>query len=382
MRLVRASTPCRLASHGLLHEVRPAAPQNLHQCSGDQITEIAFSGGSSIRRRTSGRHESGVRMFRAGEEQQQRGTWIGRGTQAPGACSNTLAGPPLQSTHREGVCRVDSTVHLLSPASTPNRHGPMRSRRFSVQPCNRAQGGSVHSESGVQCAGVSLFCGAAQRPRRPRPNSTGSKASSRAAGAFRSEVEAVLGQLWGAPWLMGSLLYGSGLRVSECAELRVKDLDFDRREITVRDGKGRRDRRTLLPGTVANPLREHLASVKQLHKRDLASGAGYVACPATSPASTATLRPRGLLSMEGFGTGRGARSVVAVGNRDVETIDTAARQLLESLVDIDEEHRRFKFKIGGLFEHESSEIVRNFIDGRHLPALQRLLAARGESRSY
>ena len=77
--------------------------------------------------------------------------------------------------------------------------------------------------------------------------------------------------------------------------------------------------------------------------------------------------------MEGFGTGRGARSVVAVGNRDVETIDTAARQLLESLVDIDEEHRRFKFKIGGLFEHESSEIVRNFIDGRHLPALQRLL---------
>ena len=78
---------------------------------------------------------------------------------------------------------------------------------------------------------------------------------------------------------MGSLLYGSGLRVSECAELRVKDLDFDRREITVRDGKGQRDRRTLLPGTVANPLREHLVGIKQLHQRDLASGDGHVTLP-------------------------------------------------------------------------------------------------------
>ena len=95
----------------------------------------------------------------------------------------------------------------------------------------------------------------------------------------RAEVRAVLGQLRSAPWLMAGLLYGSGLRVSECAELRVKDLDFDRREITVRDGKGRRDRRTMLPGTAFSPLKDHLAGVKQLHERDLASGAGHVVLP-------------------------------------------------------------------------------------------------------
>jgi len=95
----------------------------------------------------------------------------------------------------------------------------------------------------------------------------------------RAEVTAVLDQLRGTVWVMGGLLYGSGLRVSECVALRVKDLDFDRREITIKDGKGRRDRRTVLPSGVVTPLEEQLAGARRLHQQDLASGAGHVALP-------------------------------------------------------------------------------------------------------
>ena len=89
----------------------------------------------------------------------------------------------------------------------------------------------------------------------------------------------MLGHLTGTPKLMASLLYGSGLRLLECAKLRVKDVDFAAGQIVVRDGKGRKDRITLLPGHVRQPLREHLRDVEQIHHRDLASGAGYVQLP-------------------------------------------------------------------------------------------------------
>ena len=95
----------------------------------------------------------------------------------------------------------------------------------------------------------------------------------------RSEVAAVLGRLEGPPWLMAALLYGAGLRLLECACLRVKDLDFDRREITIRDGKGRKDRRTLLPEVTVAPLTKHLYRVRELHVQDLAEGAGRVWLP-------------------------------------------------------------------------------------------------------
>jgi integrase len=75
------------------------------------------------------------------------------------------------------------------------------------------------------------------------------------------------------PWLVASLLYGAGLRLRECLGLRVKDLDFDRREITVRRGKGQKDRRVMLPESVREPLRQHLESVRPLHQRDLARAA-------------------------------------------------------------------------------------------------------------
>jgi integron integrase len=95
----------------------------------------------------------------------------------------------------------------------------------------------------------------------------------------REEVKAVLLQLRGVPWLMGTLMYGAGLRLLECARLRTKDLDFGRGELTVRDGKGRKDRLTLLPERVAEPLLAHLERVRRLHERDLLEGAGRVALP-------------------------------------------------------------------------------------------------------
>ena len=95
----------------------------------------------------------------------------------------------------------------------------------------------------------------------------------------REEVQAVLGRLRGVPWLMCALMYGSGLRLLECCRLRVKDVDLHRAEITVRDGKGRKDRRTVLPARLAPLLGRHLERVRLLHQRDLEGAAGYVALP-------------------------------------------------------------------------------------------------------
>jgi integron integrase len=95
----------------------------------------------------------------------------------------------------------------------------------------------------------------------------------------RDEVAQVLAQLNGPPWLIVALIYGAGLRLQECLELRVKDVDFDRREITVRRGKGQKDRRTMLPAAVSDRLRAHLVEVRRQHDRDLAAGLGRVALP-------------------------------------------------------------------------------------------------------
>jgi integron integrase len=83
----------------------------------------------------------------------------------------------------------------------------------------------------------------------------------------------------GTKWLMASLLYGAGLRLRECLKLRVKDVDFDYRQILVRDGKGGKDRVTMLPASVIGPLKQHLLRVRDLHERDVASGHGDVELP-------------------------------------------------------------------------------------------------------
>ena len=93
------------------------------------------------------------------------------------------------------------------------------------------------------------------------------------------EVRAVLERLDGVESLVAGLLYGSGLRLMEALRLRVQDLDFNRRELTVRDGKGGKDRRTLLPDRVAEQLRSHLQTVRTLHQQDLADGWGRVTLP-------------------------------------------------------------------------------------------------------
>jgi integron integrase len=89
----------------------------------------------------------------------------------------------------------------------------------------------------------------------------------------------VLAKTSGIVGLIARLLYGSGLRLFEGLELRVKDLDLEKREIHLRDGKGRKDRRTLVPTALLEPLRHHLATVRRQHQRDLADGAGFVALP-------------------------------------------------------------------------------------------------------
>jgi integron integrase len=78
---------------------------------------------------------------------------------------------------------------------------------------------------------------------------------------------------------MAHLLYGSGLRLLECLRLRVKDIDFGYRQITVREGKGMRERVTILPERLCRPLQAHLARVKDLHQQDLARGSGDVYLP-------------------------------------------------------------------------------------------------------
>jgi integron integrase len=78
---------------------------------------------------------------------------------------------------------------------------------------------------------------------------------------------------------MAQLLYGSGLRLMECVRLRVKDIDFAQRQIIVRDGKGQKDRVTMLPASLVQPLQAHLVRVKALHRDDLAEGCGAVYLP-------------------------------------------------------------------------------------------------------
>jgi len=95
----------------------------------------------------------------------------------------------------------------------------------------------------------------------------------------RGEVHRVLDELSGTSQVIGVLLYGAGLRLVEGITLRVKDVDFGRGEITVRRGKGAKDRVTVLPGRVRGPLAAHLEVVKALHQRDLADGAGRVSLP-------------------------------------------------------------------------------------------------------
>jgi len=119
-----------------------------------------------------------------------------------------------------------------------------------------------------------------KRPLDPVDGVARAKRSKRLPVVFtREETQAVLAQLEGTKWLMASLLYGAGLRLTECLRLRVKDIDFTQNILIVREGKGGKDRVTTLPLKLKEPLRRHLLKVRALHARDVSEGFGHVYLP-------------------------------------------------------------------------------------------------------
>jgi integron integrase len=96
----------------------------------------------------------------------------------------------------------------------------------------------------------------------------------------KGEVQRLLGKMNGTHGLTASLLYGTGMRLMECVRLRVKDVDFERGQIMVREGKGQKDRATMLPESLILELKEHLARVRGTHDKDLGEGFGEVYLPA------------------------------------------------------------------------------------------------------
>jgi integron integrase len=97
----------------------------------------------------------------------------------------------------------------------------------------------------------------------------------------RGEVGRVLAELPAPHWLIGSLLYGAGLRLLECLQLRIQDVDFARNELTVRHGKGGKDRRTVLPRALVEPLQDQVSMVREIHRRDRLAGFGRAVASAS-----------------------------------------------------------------------------------------------------
>ncbi len=95
----------------------------------------------------------------------------------------------------------------------------------------------------------------------------------------KSEAMRVINAMTGVHQLMAKILYGAGLRLTECMRLRVKDFDFEQHCILIRDGKGEKDRVTMLPESLISPLKEHLVRVQQIHQQDIKNGYGDVYLP-------------------------------------------------------------------------------------------------------
>lgn len=95
----------------------------------------------------------------------------------------------------------------------------------------------------------------------------------------RDEIKSLLAQFDGTRWLIYSLIYGCGFRLMECIRLRVKDIDFHYKQILIRDAKGQKDRVTVLPSRLIEPLQTHLDKVKHLHEQDLKNDVGCVYLP-------------------------------------------------------------------------------------------------------
>ena len=116
----------------------------------------------------------------------------------------------------------------------------------------------------------------------------------------RQEVQTVMTHLFSLKWIAAMLLYGAGLRLMECLQLRVKDIDYGYRQITVRGGKGNRDRITALPAAVEPRLRNHLEEIRQQHEEDLKNNGGYVRLPSALAGKISRGRPGMGLAMGVF----------------------------------------------------------------------------------
>jgi integrase len=113
----------------------------------------------------------------------------------------------------------------------------------------------------------------------------------------KEEVKIIINQLKDTNWLIANLLYGAGLRLVEALRLRVKDVDFGFRQIVVRDGKGAKDRFTVLPNVLIEPLQKQLESARELHEQDLRRGLGQVEMPFALERKYPKRKPNGLGSM-------------------------------------------------------------------------------------
>lgn len=157
------------------------------------------------------------------------------------------------------------------------RWGPPMWRRSSVIG-GAAEGLGLHPGSGARGAALLVQGGSPAGPW--LNNIVRAKKPRRLPVVLTSEeTRAVLAQLDGVYWLIGHLLYGSGLRLMECLRLRVQDLDFDYRQILGRDGKGGKDRMTMLPQILVGPLQAHLLAVRERHQVALREGYGGVELP-------------------------------------------------------------------------------------------------------
>lgn len=127
------------------------------------------------------------------------------------------------------------------------------------------------------------------------------------------------------------------------------------------------------PSEIASAPDDFFGRVQELKTLERSLSKGAVAIQGSIGIGKSSLLARARLMMEGFGSSHESRSVIAVGNRDVRTVDDAARLLLEQVVRIDEEQKSIKFKVGALLEIKSEELCRYFAEGRHLAILNRLI---------
>jgi len=139
---------------------------------------------------------------------------------------------------------------------------------------------AASTQNQALCALVFVYKVVLERPLKDIHGIARAKKPSRLPVVFtQEEVSRVIDQLEGVYWLLGCILYGSGLRLLECLRLRVQDLDFDRCAIIVRNGKGAKDRVVTLAEELIVPLKQHLESVRMIHDRDLKLGFGHVYLP-------------------------------------------------------------------------------------------------------